>query len=203
MHREVLTDEASKLLPQLKFFDDFYLAGGTALALQLGHRISADFDFFSEKKISQDLLPKIEKNFKNIKVLVNNADELSFLSGGIKTTLLHYPFPLIFPLIDFEGLRLAGIKEIAVMKAYTLGRRGTFKDYVDLYFILLDKIDTIHGIIANAEKKYQDVFNSRLFLEQLVYLEDIQDTAIRFLRKEASIDEIRDFFGEQVKKARL
>lgn len=165
MHQEVLTNEAGKLLPQLKFFNEFYLAGGTALALQIGHRISVDFDFFSAKELKKDLLSEIEKFFGG--------------ANNIKT------------------------KEIAAMKAYTIGRRGAFKDYVDLYFILLDNFETMRGIVENAEKKYGDAFNSRLFLEQLVYFEDIKDTDIRFLRERVSVDELRSFFEERAREIRI
>ena len=105
MHLEVLTPEAKSIFKKIKNFPEFYLVGGTALALQIGHRISVDFDLFNDKKISRRLLGKIEKNFKEFKidVLVNNPGELTLFLNGVKTTFFNYPFPIVRKLINFEG----------------------------------------------------------------------------------------------------
>ena len=201
MHIEALTESAKTLFPPFKNLQGFYLAGGMALALQLGHRISVDFDFFSEKEIASDLLPSVEKLFADYsqKMLVNNKNELTLIVGETKVTFLYYPFPMLHSLVVWEGLKLAPLPEIAAMKAYTIGRRGTFKDYVDLYFLLKSGI-TINGIIIDAEKKYKDAFNVRLLLEQMVYFDDITDTEIIFLKEPILKKEIENFFTEQIKK---
>jgi len=89
------------------------------------------------------------------------------------------------------------------MKAYTIGRRGSFKDYIDLYFILHEQIDSLSGIIGNASKKYGDIFDPRLFLEQLRYMKDIEDKEIRFLKKEISEGKLEKFFAEKIKEIKL
>ena len=205
MHTEALTGSAKALLPPFKNLQGFYLAGGTALALQLGHRISVDFDFFSEKEVPVDLLKLVEQFFVGMgsqHVLVNNKDELTLTINETKTTFLYYPFPLLYPLVEWDVIKLASIQEIAAMKAYTIGRRGTFKDYIDLYYILKFGI-TINNIIKDAEKKYKDAFNARLFLEQLVYLDDITDTEIIFLKSPVSKEQVGDFFEAKVKQIKL
>jgi len=70
MHQEAITSKAREIFDNIRYFPFFYLAGGTGLALQLGHRISIDFDFFWEKYIPKDLLPKVRKVFKNSKIEV-------------------------------------------------------------------------------------------------------------------------------------
>jgi len=204
MHQEALTEPAKKLLPKFRNFTDFYLAGGTALAIQLGHRVSVDFDFFSFKEIDINLLQFVEQIYAEYpkNVLVNNKSELTLIIGETKITFLHYPFLLLYPLIEWEGIKLITLKEIAVMKAYTIGRRGTFKDYVDLYYILKSGV-IIQDIMTDAEKKYEHAFNSRLFLEQLVYLDDISDTEIIFLKSRVSKQNIEDFFIDQIKQIKL
>ena len=81
MHPEALTDEGKAIFPKLGRFGEFYLAGGTALALQIGHRVSVDFDLFCEGDISKDLLPKLKKVFpeykSEISPLINNPEELT------------------------------------------------------------------------------------------------------------------------------
>lgn len=204
MHTEVLTESAKALLPQLKSIKGFCLAGGTALTLQLGHRVSVDFDFFSEEEISADLLSAFEKFFAGVpqRILVNNKNEFTLIVGETKITFLYYPFHWLYSLVEWDGIKLASVEEIAAMKAYTIGRRGTFKDYVDLYYILQSGI-IIDSIIQDAEKKYKDAFNTRLFLEQLVYFADIADTDIRFIKPAISPKEIESFFEAEIKKIKL
>lgn len=102
MHSEALTDDGAKMFPALAAFEGFYLAGGTALALQIGHRVSIDFDLFTEKPIDRLLLPKVKRVFSGalVQPVVNNPDELTAFVGNVKATFLRYPFPLIRPLVS-------------------------------------------------------------------------------------------------------
>lgn len=202
MYPEALPDKGKRLLVYLKQFKDFYLAGGTAVALQIGHRISVDFDLFSKKEIAKSLLARVEKVLTNIRVTVsvNNSDDLTLFAEDTKITFLYYPFPTIRPCVKYEGITVLSLKELAVTKAYTIGRRGSFKDYVDLYYLLTEKHTSIKEILSIAERKYHDNFNSRLFLEQLIYLEDITDTNIIFLKKGVNKEVIKGFFEKEVKK---
>jgi hypothetical protein len=154
MHREALTEAGFKLLPFLAAFDDFYLAGGTALALQIGHRVSVDFDFFGDGPIDRMLLPKVKRVFPGISVepAINNPEELTVFLGTVKLTFVSYPFPIIDPLVSWDGLRMLSVKEIGATKAYTIGRRGTYKDYVDLYFIIAEHHASLGDIISMAEQ---------------------------------------------------
>ncbi len=156
MHREVLTKRASELFTSLSRFSGFYLAGGTALALQIGHRISVDFDLFTDSEIKRSMLPSLSGVFPGASTepLVNNSDELTALVDGVKVTFLRYPFPPLDQLVTQEGVSLLSVKEIAATKAYTIGRRGAFKDYVDLYFVLLEQHATLAEIIDLAERKF-------------------------------------------------
>lgn len=202
MHLEALTLEGKKIISKIELMPDFYLAGGTGLALQLGHRISIDFDFFSDKIISVDILGIVEKIASDLrltsKIIVNNQDELTLILGETKLTFLYYPFPVLLSFVDFNKIRVASILEIAAMKAYTLGRRGTFKDYVDIYFIV--KNGKPLELIANlATKKYGDVFDTRLFLEQLIYLKDINDVDIQFLKEGVGKLNLEKFFEEKIR----
>jgi hypothetical protein len=202
MHQEVLNKRSRDIFSRLSHFKNFYLAGGTALALQIGHRISVDFDLFSKKPISKKLLPKVEEVFSGRKIVpsVNNPDELTVFVDAIKITFLFYPFPIIKRGIQYAGVSMLGIKEIAATKAYTIGRRGSFKDYVDLYFVIADNYATLNEIMKLANKKYGSDFNARLFLEQLIYLEDIEDTEIIVLKNPIGKDDVERFFIGEVKK---
>lgn len=205
MHPEALSDKDKEISSKLKNFSTFYLAGGTALALQIGHRKSVDFDLFSEKKISEDLLRKVKKVFpqNSLTLSVNNLDELTIFIDDVKITFLKYPFPVILKLVDYEGIKMLNIKEIAATKAYTIGRRGSYKDYIDLFFIISEGYSNLDEIIELAEKKYGGEFNSRLFLEQILYLEDVKDTEIIFLKQAVGKKEVGSFFQKKIGEIKL
>lgn len=205
MHPEALSDKGREVFERLGNFRGFYLAGGTALALQLGHRLSLDFDLFNDKELDENLLEDAKRVFpeKNLTIAVNNKDELSVLINDIKLTFLHYPFPRLLALVEYERLGLLHYKEIAATKAYTIGRRGSFKDYVDIYFVLMERGTGLAEIMELGQKKYRGEFNSRLFLEQLIYLDDIADEKIFFLKKPVTKEELEEFFKKAVGDIKL
>ena len=205
MNLEVLKLPQKEIFLKLRRFPEFYLVGGTALALQISHRISIDFDLFSKKDIPANLLPKAKRVFEGFKIrtIINHSEQLSIRINDTRIDFVKYKFPLILKPVKFEGVKILPIPEIAAAKAYTLNHRGTLKDYLDLYFILKEKHSSLEEIKKIAERKYKSEFNFRLFLEQLVYLEDIKDEDIRFLKKSVSKRDIKDFFQEEVKKIKL
>ena len=104
---------------------------------------------------------------------------------------------------EFWGIKFLSIPEIAAAKAYTIGRRITFKDYIDLYFILRGKFVFLRNLIAICKKKYKGEFNERLFLEQLISLEEAEETPIEFLRKPITKRTMAEFFKKEIKKLKI
>lgn len=206
MHPEVLDQRGQALFSRLPHFQGFYLAGGTAAALYLGHRISVDFDLFSGREIPDALFDTVKRVFsgKPIKLSVSSKDDLTVFIDERKISFLHYPFPLVLGVTEYQNVALARLQEIGAMKAYTIGRRGAYKDYVDLYFLLAEQHTTLQAIIALAEKKYGGEFNARLFLEQLVYLDDITDTNVQLLRRrELTKEQAQLFFEERIRATKF
>ena len=207
MHLEALTgDLARDIFLRLNNFDGYYLAGGTALALQIGHRQSVDFDLFSERAVPKQLLSKASEVFadKKIAVSVNNSDELTLFIDDLKTIFLRYPFPVLEDLVAYKGLKFLGVREIAATKAYTIGRRGAYRDYLDLYFVMAGGFMALDDLIHLAGKKYGNGFNARLFLEQLLYLDDIEDTEIALLKKpNLNKRDLSSFFASEIKNIKL
>jgi len=172
MHSEVLSFEQKLLFPLVKKFSDkFYLAGGTAVALQLGHRRSFDFDLLTSFEINAaKIRDQISKDEKIEAVLVDEANEFTVIVNQVKFTFLRYPFQI--PLkVKYQGIRMPDVLTLGAMKAYTLGRRAKWKDYVDLYFII--GIFSFKKVIDAAVDIYGDEFNEKLFREQLAYFGDI------------------------------
>ncbi len=208
MRHEALSERGRELFPELKKFKGFYLAGGTALALQIGHRLSVDFDLFGGREIDKKLLAKVKEIFRSRKttVSINNKDELTVFIDGVKVTFLYYPFPPLSAPVRYRGLPLLPVKEIAAAKAYAIGRRGTYKDYIDLYFIISKSRASLEEIIELAVKKYGSDFNARLFLEQLLYFDDLEEQEIILLknvREKLSRQKLEEFFKRQIKKIKL
>lgn len=199
LHKETLTPEAKIIFPLFSHFkEDFYMAGGTGLALQIGHRISVDFDLFGKLSVKKTLLKKLEEVFRGrrISVLVNNPDELTVFVGEVKCTFLHYPFPTILPFVQVDPISLLSVKEILATKAYTIGRRSEIKDYVDMYIGLKNNHSSLSEIIDIAKQKYSEVFNDRLFLEQLVYCKDLEEVKINMINGNMpSKKEMIDYFS--------
>lgn len=205
MYLEALTPEMRLFVPRLRSFSGFYLAGGTALALQIGHRLSVDFDFFSFEALPENLFDRVSNTFADqpVKTLANAAQELTLMVGETKMTFLYYPFKTLRPLVDFDGVSLLSIPEIAAAKAWTLWRRAVLRDYVDLYFIFSERYCTIRDVIDIATQKYGNRFNGRLFLEQLVYHFDIKEQPIKYLKKPISGEELMAFFESAVGELKL
>lgn len=201
--KEVLTPAGKELFRCLSSFeDDFYLAGGTGLSLLIGHRVSLDFDLFSEKPIKKTLLKSVESVFEPrlVSASINNKNELTVMVGEVKCTFLHYPFPVLLPFgFSATPIRILSAKEILATKAYTIGRRGAYKDYVDLFVGLSDNLISLAELIPLATRKYGGGFNDRLFLEQLLYLDDVEPIAVTMLNRSLpSKKELLDLFSEKI-----
>lgn len=174
MHKEILSEKQIDLLPKLQVFkDEFGLVGGTAIALHLGHRRSIDFDLATKKKIKASAIRKKVLEFGKIDtVLVDNEDEYTFVLKSIKFTFFNYPFPVKLTESLEDMVFLPDLETLAAMKAYALGRRAKWKDYVDLYFAAKE-LGSLNPIIRKAEEIFKMEFNEKNFRAQLSYFEDI------------------------------
>lgn len=136
MKLSIISSKQAKLLKKLSFLKKhgFYLAGGTALALQIGHRTSLDFDFYTKKNFDvQQLHRLLERKFQEVIVLQKEKNTLNVKVDGIAVSFFKYPYPLIFPLVkeqDFPAL--ASKEDIAAMKVIAISDRGTKRDFIDI-----------------------------------------------------------------------
>jgi len=200
MNENVLTKEqkalAEELLPEMK---NFYLVGGTALALQIGHRRSLDFDLASRQPIEPFNLERhlISKGFQIQRTFTATGDEYSALIQETKITFFYFPFDVQHPLSWDKGeITLPSIKDLGAMKAYALGRRSKWKDYVDLYFILKFHLQ-LEDLVQRTKSVFPGHFNSKLFREQLCYFDDMDySESIAYLEHAPSDKEVRNFLEE-------
>lgn len=201
IHLELLDEKRQKVFLDLSLFkDEGYLAGGTALALQINHRRSEDFDIFVNKTIDNKLRLKIKKIFGNVDFYLDNEDQINLLTkDGVKITFLWYYFPRIGLPIRTESISLASIDDIMADKSITIGRRAVWRDYVDVFYVLKNKMSTMASVISLAKKKFKNEFIETQFLEQLMYFDDLEITPIEFVGKPYPVDEVRLFLEQEVK----
>ena len=138
MHIEIFNSEQVELLPSTKSFQrSFYMVGGTAIALHLGHRRSIDFDLFTFSQLNKSRIKRklIPIPFKQVPIF-EDIDQLHLLINNVKITFFSYPYPVLHPVKVGSTITIPSLLSLAAMKAFALGRRAKWKDYVDLYFIL-------------------------------------------------------------------
>jgi hypothetical protein len=204
IHWNILDQKRKDILPLLKsisFDDGFYLAGGTGLALQMGHRDSIDFDFFKQGDFDTDVfLSKLENIFTGHLLMVtqNEKNTIScIIDDTIKFSFFGFKYKVLRPFIETEYFNLASIEDIACMKFSATLSRSLEKDYVDLYFIL-QSFD-LKTLIDISLEKFENI-DSALILKSLIYFDDIVNEPIIFKENhEVSFEVVKDFLKKTVK----
>lgn len=174
LHYETIHPDALELLRKiqsLEMFKDARLVGGTALALQLGHRKSIDLDFFGSVDASLQEIASALSTFASVSPLSESRMKRFLIVDGVKVDVVNYPYSWIDEPVIEDGVALAGIKDIAAMKLSAITNGGTRKDFVDFYFLL--KYFSFEELINLYVQKYSD---TQLFttLKSLTYFDDAE-----------------------------
>lgn len=134
---EARTLDLIKLLVADSSLADFFMVGGTALSLQIGHRLSIDIDLFSQKDFDSNALKMYMEemyNMTNAKAIKNG---LWGFINDIKVDLIAHKYPLTQPLGEAEGIRMVSLQDIGAMKLHAIFQNGNrYKDFIDMYFLL-------------------------------------------------------------------
>jgi len=203
IYKSVLSQKQIELLNKLKdILPGCYMAGGTALALQLGHRTSLDFDFYTGNHFEMEkVLASFQKNFKNVRVERVAKDTLILEVEGVSLSIFYYPYNLIKPLVYFNDVDLAAIEDIAAMKMIAISMRGKRRDFVDSYYLL--KTFTLDEIIKLTLKKYPS-YQPMVILKGLIYFKDAEEDdvsrKIKIFDDSYSWDAVKSKLLEEVKK---
>lgn len=176
-HLDVLPDGWSRTVDDLarrSVLAGFYLAGGTGLALRFGHRRSADLDLFREAEFDSGRLRDQLRGQAGLGRLALEQGTAHLTLHGTKVSFLHYPYPLLFPLLSFGALGVADPRDIACMKIEAIASRGSRRDFVDLY--VLGQEYGLGGLLDLFSKKYAAVAYSRThLLKALTYFRDAEE----------------------------
>ncbi len=135
----ILNPTQNKILPRLSFTKpEFYLGGGTALALQLGHRTSVDFDFYASHKFNNQQMAKtINRLFPGTDISSEQPENTLRLDVmGAEVSAFYYPYPLLDRLVDYGPVSLASLTDIAAMKTAAIIQRARQRDYYDIYYLI-------------------------------------------------------------------
>jgi hypothetical protein len=198
VHPEAMTSEAKALVPRLAptvARHHFILAGGTSLALRLGHRLSVDLDFFSEEEVLPDLLVgELRAAHLDSEVTQLAPGILSVVVEGVRVSFFHYPYPFVDAPQPYEGLRVASVLDIAAMKLVAVAQRSARRDFVDLYVILQQM--PFRTVAARAVQRYGAGFIEPVVVGKgLTWLEDADgEPDPHYLGQPVLWDDVKAFF---------
>ncbi len=195
---EKSTLDLLKSLQQLSLFKDLRLVGGTALALQIGHRHSIDLDFFGHIEASGlEIVSTLEEQGYNVSLEHDTKPIKMMFVNGIKIDVVNYKFPWIDVIVEDENVRMAGRKDIAAMKLSALTGRGTRKDFVDIYFLL--KEFSLKQMFELYEQKYRDAPLYTVF-RSLAYFVDAEEQPMPEMLIPVNWEEIKSTIQKEIER---
>lgn len=201
MFEEVLSDKAQDLIDKIAGqISSFYLAGGTALALQLGHRVSEDLDFFVDKAFDAE---ELKNRIVPDKVSSIRSRTLHCVKDGVRLSFLCYDVPLCFPPHIWRGIQVAAWQDVAAEKLKTMSQRGAKKDFYDVYAVIMLKSD-IKKLCTLFLNRFGGIgINLYHVLKSLVYFQDAEGDPYPTLLKiseEWTWDSVRSFFETHLRE---
>jgi hypothetical protein len=201
MFEEVIQKSSIKVLENISSkVKNFYLAGGTGMALQLGHRKSDDFDFFSSKLFnSQILLKKIKPD----KEILLSEGTLHILINNFRFSFLFFEVPLLFKPVIWHKIKIAHFKDITAEKFRAISMRGAKKDFYDLYAVLKNNLSIEEACFIFKKRFSKENINTYHILKSLVYFDDAEkDPSPTILNKSSEWEwqNVKEFFIKNIRK---
>jgi hypothetical protein len=180
--------------PQLKHFA---LAGGTGLALQIGHRLSYDLDLFNSDDFNPEIILQGLSNQFQVKLIQSEINTLNLVIDDIKVDLLAYKYPLLRSIVQEENLRIYSIEDIAVMKLSALSARGFKKDFYDLYFLF--RKYSLNELLSLYQNKFSanQIFH---IIKSLIYFDDADNEPDPVILEEITWLQIKNEIDKKVKE---
>ena len=201
MYPESINAKTRHVLEKIKksgLAQNFYLAGGTALAIQLGHRESIDLDFFYREEFSNS---KLKEELSKIGDYFLTSEEEGTLHGtldDVKVSFLKYNYDQLYSPLEFEGINLADLRDIAAMKIDAISSRGSKKDFMDLYF-LLEKYSLVE-LMAFFEKKFKNIHYNKLhILKSITFFVEAENDPLPMMLKNVSWENVKKKIEEESK----
>lgn len=201
-HVQVLGEQTARTLSglnQSSLLKTFYLAGGTGLALHLGHRRSMDLDFFTPEPFDPDTVVNRLHSWTGFRVLGKGETTLHAQIGETKVSFLRYPYPLLFALAPFSEVMVADPRDTACMKISAIAGRGTRRDFIDLHAVA--KLYGVPQLLEWFKEKFRAANYSVVHvLKALTYFEDAEQDPMPDMLVSISWHEVKAFFTAEVPK---
>jgi hypothetical protein len=177
----------------------FYLAGGTAAALHLGHRISVDLDFFGPEPFDSAQLAAQLSDLGKFRLERLAEDTLLGELRGIRISFFRYRYPLIAEPVSVLGITVASLEDLAAMKLDAISRRGTRRDFIDLYFIAQSGL-ALPEALQWYQRKYAGLnLNLVHLVKSLAYFADAEADPMPQMLVDLSWDEVKRFFEREAR----
>lgn len=190
------TLELLKSLMEESIFSSVRLVGGTALALQYGHRSSVDLDFFGTFDADAEEVKQVLRKYGSLQVIKETPTIKLYVLDGVKIDIVDYKYAWIDATVEDCNLRLASPKDIAAMKVNAIEGRGTKKDFIDIYFLLQHY--TLDEILSFYQKKYPECSIFRALMS-MSYFEDADPQFMPRMFSPVAWDEIKSYIVDKVK----
>lgn len=196
------TKKALTALSKTDLIKDFYLTGGTALSLLIGHRESEDLDFFSQSSFEPKRIQEKLETIGNLRSVSIEDGTLNCFFNNVKLQFLYYPYQLLEPKLEIEDIQISSKLDIACTKLITISARGSKKDFIDLYFLLKEyELQTLFNKLKNKYPKTD--YNETHILKSLVYFADADEQPKPRMHKAVSWEEIKKEIINKVKNFKI
>jgi hypothetical protein len=198
-HREVIGQHVERSLGELHAIPaaaHFYLAGGTGLALHLGHRRSVDLDFFLGEDFDVEaVLQKIQR-LEGFSLVSKSPGTIYANVRETKVSFIAYAYPLLFPFTQFLGANIADPRDIGCMKISAIAGRGTKRDFVDLY-VLAQRYGLDQLFVWFKTKFAQTNYSMVHVLKSLAYFEEAEQDPMPDMLVPVSWNDVKQFFARE------
>jgi predicted nucleotidyltransferase component of viral defense system len=206
-HSQAILPNTNGLLNKIReikptFLASCYLSGGTALSLYIGHRISEDLDLFIQNTFNGSLYQQELEQIGHLEHLELDSTSLNAFINGVKIQILHYPYRLLEPTANWNGISISSEIDVACTKLVTVSQRGSKKDFVDIYFLL--KKYSLQNILIKLDEKYNKTkYNIMHILKSLTYFTDAELQPMPRMLMDVSWDEVKQALITTVKTISL
>ena len=193
------TQKTLALLGKSRLLNKSYLAGGTACALQIGHRISVDLDFFTPQEFDSKELIKSLQKIGEFKLDRQSWGTVLGTMEGVKFSIFVYKYPVLFPFESLSNIDILNLRDIAAMKIDAIGTRGIKRDFIDLYSICKKGI-SLKDALTFYNRKYGKLSSNIIHIQKsLVYFMDAEINPMPKMLKPCKWEEVKRFFEREVK----
>jgi len=199
-HVEVIagaTENAMRGLTPL--LDSFYLAGGTGLALQFGHRLSHDLDFFAAGTFDEESFLQRVHEQPGFSLIAKAPQTIHAAIRETKVSFLGYAYPVLFPFARFSGVAVADPRDIACMKISAIASRGARRDFIDLY-AAAQRFGLAELLRLFAQKYRQTGYSKIHIAKSLAFFDDAEKDPMPHMLMPLEWDQVRRFFLREAPK---